>query len=127
MRYLIIILILGISVTAFPQEKKKKKKELIENKEQVAARATVELDEAMNGPEGELYLLGQEYDINGEYTFDITIHEKGLISSVFVIGNNNGTISSQNRLKDYIKHEFKFNFKVPKGNRYKFQYTFKFD
>ena len=57
---------------------------------------------------------------------DISIREKGNVASVFAVERENGTIDSQNRLKDYIM-EFKFNFKVPKGKYYKVRYTFNFE
>ncbi len=101
------------------------KKELIESNDEIIREARVELDSAMKAPEGVIYLFGQKHDIHGNYTIDITIREKGEVASVFTVGNTNGTISSQNILKDYIQN-FKFNFKMPKGKRYKFEFVFKF-
>ena len=112
------LIILGIS--AYTQ-----KKDLVEDKDQIQERAKAELDLAMAPPEGSLYLFSQKNSITGEYTFDISIREKGDISTVFAIGNNNGTINSQNELKDFLM-EFEFNFKVPKGKTYKVRYTFTF-
>jgi hypothetical protein len=57
---------------------------------------------------------------------DITIREKGEVAAVFCAENENGSITSQNILKDFIQ-SYVFNFKMPKGKRYKFQYEFKFD
>ena len=121
MKKLAILLFVLAAISSYAQ-----KKEFIEDKDSIIERATRELDSAMQGPEGELYLFGKEYGIKGSYTLDISIREKGDVSSVFAVGNENGTIESQNRLKDFIM-EFEFNFKMPKGRYYKFRYIFNFD
>jgi len=102
------------------------KKELIEDKDLVIQRATAELDSAMMAPEGSIYLWTQKNPIKGEYTYDISIWEKGTVTSIFSQGNNNGTIDGQNRLRAFLM-EFHFNFKMPKGKSYKFRYTFAFN
>jgi hypothetical protein len=118
---LLIVLLLLLGLSSFSQ-----KKELVEGKDQIESRAKSELELAMAPPEGSIYLFVQKYGIKGEYTYDITIREKGDIVTVFVIGNNNGTIDAQNKLKDFLM-EFEFNFKLPKGKYYKFRYTFTFN
>lgn len=118
--FLIIVLILA-GMTALAQ-----KKELLEDKDLVIARATAELDTAMMAPEGAIYLWTQKNPIQGEYIFDISIWEKGTITSVFAVGNNNGTIDGQNRLRAFLMN-FQFNFKMPKGKSYKFRYAFVFN
>lgn len=122
MRTLTFLLIILTSVSAQAQ---KKKKMLLEDRDVIIQTAIHELDSAMMAPEGELYLFAQENNIAGEYIFDITIREKGEVASVFVAGSTGGTIKSQNMFKDKVK-EFSFHFKMPKGNTYKFQYTFRF-
>jgi len=102
------------------------KKVLLEEYDKVVAQATKELDESMNGPEGELFLFKTENEITGIYDFDITIHEKGEVATVFVRERDGGSIQMQNRLKDFVK-ELKFNFKMPKGKDYKFSYKFNFN
>ena len=102
------------------------KKQLIEDRTEITEAATAELDRAMEAPEGRLYLFRVEYPITGSYTFDITIREKGDVASVFALGNEGGSINSQNSLKDFVS-EFEFGFKMPKGKRYKFQYIFNFN
>ncbi|MCD4735341.1 MAG: hypothetical protein K8R53_04825 [Bacteroidales bacterium] len=119
-----IILLMLISVSGFSQ--KKNKKPYFENRDKIISTAILELDYAMRGPEGELYLFAEEFYITGEYTFDISIREKGTVASVFVAGREGGNIPSQNKLKDRIK-DFRFNFKMPKGKSFKFQYIFKFE
>jgi len=101
------------------------KKEMIENTDAVVKRATSELNQAMQ-PEGSIRTWAAEKNITGEYTFDITIHEKGQVATVFVAGNEGGDIKMQNLLKDHMK-TFEFNFKMPKGKKYKFQYKFTFN
>lgn len=105
---------------------KAQKKELIEYQDDIIKRATYELDSAMKAPEGILFLFSQKKHIHGTYVIDLTIREKGEVASVYCVGNEGGSIESQNILKDFVKN-FVFNFKMPKGKRYKFQYEFKFD
>ncbi len=121
MKFQLVIFLLLLSVGAFAQ-----KNMLIEEYDKVAAQGKIELDEAMKGPEGELFLFKQESGITGIYDFDITLHEKGKVATVFVRRNEGGTIKMQNKLKDFVK-EMKFNFKMPKGKDYKFSYTFNFN
>jgi hypothetical protein len=116
--FIAVLLLLGF--TSYSQ-----KKELIEDKARIEEQAKSELQSAMAAPEGSLYLFGQKYGIKGEYTYDITIREKGDIATVFVVGNENGTVDAQNKLKNYLM-EFEFSFKMPKGKLYKFRYTFEF-
>ena len=117
---LLIITLLFASLTAFT-----KKRATIETRHEVVEAAKKEFSQAMQAPLGELYLFKQENNITGEYTIDITIHEKGKVATVFVVSNNGGTIKHQNLVKDFIK-EFRLSFKMPKGKDYKFQYIFKF-
>ena len=121
MKFQSLVFLMLIAIGSYAQ-----KNILIEEHEKVAAQATIELDEAMKGPEGELFLFKQESGITGVYDFDITLHEKGKVATVFVKGNEGGTIKLQNQLKDFVK-EMKFNFKMPKGKDYKFSYTFNFN
>jgi len=118
---LLIIILIIISITAFAQ-----KKVTLETKQEVIEAAKNEFKLAMQAPQGELYLFKQENNISGEYTMDITIHEKGKVATVFVVSNKGGTIKQQNLVKDFIK-EFRLNFKMPKGKDYKFQYIFNFN
>lgn len=117
----IAFMMIGLTFSAFAQ-----KKELIEDKEAIHERAIAEIEAALTPPEGSIYLFASERSIKGEYTYDITIREKGDVATVFSVGNNNGTVENQNRLKDFMM-TFDFNFKMPKGKYYKFRYTFKFD
>jgi len=125
MKAVLISLFVIVSVSAFAQ---KPKKVLVESQADVVDYATKELDLSMEGPEGELFLLGQKLEIKGKYTYDLTVKDKGNVASVFAVGNEGGDIKSQNKIKDFLILEFKFKtFKTPKGNRYKFRYIFKYD
>jgi len=122
MKKLFLIVLIGL----FTANLYAQKKVLIEDQQQIVETAKAELDKAMESPEGEIYLFAEKYNIKGLFEFSITIHEKGKVASVFVRKNEGGSISSQNMLKDYIM-EYRFNFKMPKGNDYKFDYTFQFN
>ena len=62
--------------------------------------------------------------VQGMFAFDITIWNKGEVVSIRALGRSDGaTVEDQNTLKNYVK-QFKFNFKVPKGKRYKVTYNF---
>ena len=116
----LLIVLLFIGITAFSQ-----KKVLLEDKEEIIERAKLELDSAMMAPEGSIYLWTQKNPIQGEYVFDISIWEKGTVTSIYVVANNGGSIDAQNRFKAFLM-DFNFNFKMPKGKSYKFRYVFNF-
>jgi hypothetical protein len=118
---LLILLLTAFALSAWSQ-----KKTLIEDKDQIHAQAIAELEQAMTAPEGSIYLYAQEHGLKGEYTYDLTIREKGDVATVFAHGHNNGHLHMQNKMKDFLM-EFQFNFKVPKGKNYKIKYTFKFE
>jgi hypothetical protein len=114
----LLLIVLGFSSYA-------QKKVLIEDKDLIIERAMAELDTAMMAPEGSIYLWTQKNPIKGEYIFDISIWEKGTVTSIYVVGSNNGTIDAQNRFRSFLMN-FQFNFKMPKGKSYKFRYSFNF-
>lgn len=116
--FLIFLLLSSITVNA-------DKKPLIEDYDEVVATAKTAIQKSMEAPEGELHLFVQENKISGRFEFEITIHEKGLVATVFVKSNEGGSIQSQNKLKDFVKN-IKFDFKMPKGKSYKFSYLFNF-
>ncbi|MEZ5084066.1 MAG: hypothetical protein R2750_11550 [Bacteroidales bacterium] len=120
MKKTLLLLLIGFTLTALGQ-----KKPLIDNYDKVVTQAKLEIEQSMKNPEGSLYLFIREHEISGTYDFDITLHEKGKVATVYVKGNEGGTIKKQNLLKDFVK-EMQFNFKMPKGKDYKFNYIFKF-
>jgi hypothetical protein len=119
MKKLALLFLTLVSLTVYAG-----KKPLIEDYDKVVATAIAEIEQALQAPEGDLYLFVQENQISGTFSFDITLHEKGKVATVFVKSNEGGTIKSQNMLKDFVK-AMDFNFKMPKGKDYKFNYVFK--
>ena len=120
MKQFFTIALLLIAVASFGQ-----KKQLVEYRDNIVAAAVAELDSVSSGSEGPVYKQVVEGGIHGRYVFDITIREKGVVATVFVVNDGENQISMQNRLKDIIKR-YRFSFKVPKGKSYKFQYEFNF-
>ena len=102
------------------------KRPLVEDYSRVVEMARHDIENSMKGPEGELFLYVQELNLTGKYDFDITLHEKGEVATVFVKGKEGGTIKMQNNLKDFVK-AMKFSFKMPKGKDYKFNHVFNFN
>ncbi len=117
----LLILLIFLGIGAFSQ-----KKLLLEDKDLIIEQANAELDSAMAPPEGAIYLWSQKNPIKGEYTFDISIWEKGTVTSIYVVGSMGGTIDAQNRFKSFLM-TYTFNFKMPKGKSYKFRHTFVFN
>jgi WD40 repeat protein len=62
-------------------------------------------------------------DVHGLFIFDITLHKKGEVATVFTQSDEKTDIRSQNLLKDYIR-QMRFDVKMPKDQRVKFRYTF---
>ena len=102
------------------------KKPLIEHPDEIKAAAIAELDTAMMAPDGLIYLFAQKQLIKGTFVMDITVYEKGKVATVFVQSNEGGSLASQAKLKDFIK-DYEFNFKTPKGKKYKLTYEFQFN
>ena len=118
-----LLFIMLVMISAFGAEAKERV--LLESKEEIIQQAVKELDDALIPPEGVLYKFGQKFAIKGEYNFQLTIRDKGNVVSVFVVDQKDGTIPSQNKLKDAIL-SFQLSFKMPKNKDYKFNYIFKF-
>ena len=120
MKKLILIATILISINAFAQ-----KKPLVESKAEVEKMASAEFATSMSGPEGELFLFGEENQIEGTYDFKVTIGDRGKVVSIFVLNREGGSIQMQNMVKDAVK-ETRFGFKVPKDKNYSLEYKFKF-
>jgi hypothetical protein len=88
--------------------------------------AISEISKALTPPNGSLYLFAVEKKLEGSYSYDLTIRNKGEMATVFAVSSEGGTITMQNLLKDRLK-AFRFTFKMPKGKSFKFQYTFQFN
>ncbi len=95
------------------------------DKESVIAEARRQLD-ALAAPGGELGKFCQEKGIQGQFTFDITVVQKGNVITVFTVSSTVEDIAQQNKLKVKV-NELKFdNIKLPKNTRVKFQHTLNF-
>jgi len=120
MKNILLIAVLLFSITTFAQ-----KKVLLESKEDVEKMASAEFESSMTGPEGALFLFAQENNIEGTYSFKITLGDRGKVVSMFVMNREGGSIQMQNKVKDAVKAT-KFNFKLPKNKDYSIEYKFKF-
>jgi len=119
-RLIMFLFLLVFSVSASAQ-----KKVLIAEKEQIIEEAKKEIAQTLANPESDFMKMIDEKNVTGVYVFDITICEKGQVLSVFVVSSNARDVKMQNQVKDLVK-ALEFNFKMPKGKSYKFQYTFNF-
>ncbi len=116
-RLTLFTILMLLTLTGFSQ------KEMHQTAEAVEAAAVQELDELMSDPKFLEILEKQE--VKGEYSYQITVKEKGQIASMrFLEKSDDADIKGQNFLNNLVK-KHKFGFKVPKGNFYKFNYTFK--
>lgn len=120
MKNILLIAALLFTITTFAQ-----KKVLLESKEDVERMASAEFESSMKGPEGALFLFAQENNIEGTYSFKVTLGDRGKVVSIFVLDREGGSINMQNIVKDAVKAT-KFNFKLPKNKDYSLEYKFKF-
>lgn len=98
------------------------KKELIQDKETILARAAQVLDaEIRDG--GSLHAAVVKEGLIGRYVLQVSIRDKGDISSVFVVSAEGHDQRSQNRFKDLV-HFTELPFKMPKGRHYRIEHTF---
>lgn len=98
------------------------KKELIQDKETILARAAQVLDAEMRAG-GSLHAAVVKEDLIGRYVLQVSIRDKGDISSVFVVSAEGHDTRSQNRFKDLV-HFTELPFKMPKGRHYRLEHTF---
>ena len=98
------------------------KKELLQDKETILARAAEVLDAEMRAG-GSLHAAVLKEDLIGRYVLQVSIRDKGDISSVFVVSAEGHDTRSQNRFKDLV-HFTELPFKMPKGRHYRLEHTF---
>lgn len=84
--------------------------------------AQVQMDSLMT-ERGSLRKQIEQMGIKGQYIFDITIHKKGEVATVFAQSDEKTDIKMQNALKDMVR-QLRFDVKIPKDVRVKFKYTF---
>ncbi len=98
------------------------KKELLQDKETILARAAQLLDAEMRAG-GSLHAAVVKEKLIGRYVLQVSIRDKGDISSVFVVSAEGHDTRSQNRFKDLV-HFTELPFKMPKGRHYRLEHTF---
>lgn len=98
------------------------KKELLEDKETILARAARSLDAEMQAG-GSLHAAVVKEGLIGRYVLQVSIRDKGDISSVFVVSAEGHDQRSQNRFKDLV-HFTELPFKMPKGRHYRIEHMF---
>ena len=97
-------------------------KDLLTEPATVEARVIAELD-AFQRSESWLKWV-EKNEVKGFFSYEITVWNKGEVVSVRPLERSEGAeIKHQNAIKDILK-EMKFDFKVPKGNRYLVSYQF---
>jgi|GEM_PF-581878 len=94
----------------------------LSDEQTIVAEAKSELQAAL-APGGALHERVIEEQLIGRYTIQLSLREKGDVSSIFVMSAEEGDIRSQNRFKDLL-HEFRFHFKMPKGKQYRMEIPF---
>lgn len=98
-------------------------KEYHKDQSAIEAAAVIQLDNMMRD-EKILKKLNKE-GIHGDYTYKVTVKEKSKIASMlFLDKSESASIKGQNYF-NYLVSNYKFDFKIPKGNFYTFEYTFK--
>jgi hypothetical protein len=96
---------------------------ILETQEAVVASAITQLDSLMKD-EKFLKMLVKE-EVHGNHTYQIGVGDKGQINTMRALSQSeNASIDGQNYLNNLVKVH-KFDFKLPKGNFYKFEYTFR--
>ncbi len=112
--FLFAILLIGTELSA--------QRPFVETSDEFVELATKDLDQFV---QDEKFLQGMEKEeIHGSYTYQITVNDKGKISHMRSLERSeDASIHGQNTLNDLVRH-YKFDFKIPKGNLYNFQYTF---
>lgn len=73
--------------------------------------------------QGKLKAFIDKNHIKGLFIFDITLHKKGEVATVFAQSDEKTDLKAQNLLKDFIR-TMKFDVKLAKNQRVKFRYTF---
>ena len=74
----------------------------------------------------ELLEFCKKKEIQGEFVADITVEGKGKILTVFMVSGGEDDIPKKNLLKGKLAELSFENIKIPKKERVKFRYTFKF-
>ena len=117
MKQLFLLSLLFFCATAFAQ------KTILYEKEEIENTMKSELDASMQN--GALKQFAADNKITGEYIVDITVDHAGKALTVYAVSNDTDDLKRQTLLLDFLR-QTKFNFKLVKGKRHKYQYTFQF-
>jgi len=87
-----------------------------------AAKQRIEIDlkEA-----GILQVFALKHQLKGVFDVDLTINEKGKVVSVYFQKKPEGNLVQLTQFREFLNN-YSFNFKTPKGRKYKFNYQFTF-
>lgn len=88
----------------------------------MTAKQQIELD-LKDG--GAFFEFVTEHQLQGLFDVDLTINEKGEVVSVFFQKKPEIEIKKLTYFREFL-NSYKFNFKTPKGRKYKFNYQFNF-
>lgn len=80
---------------------------------------------AADQAQGKLAELAAALGLRGSFTCDITVDDKGRTDTVFQVESDFADTAHNTRLKDHLK-AMKYDFKLPKGKRYKLRETLRF-
>lgn len=118
-KILIIILLTFVSVSVSAQ-----KKSTITDADTIVITAIHQIDADMQG-EGKILTYAIKHQLQGSYSVDLTINEKGAVVSVFFQSKPEVEIKQLTLFREFLNN-YTFNFKTPKGRKYKFNYQFNF-
>jgi hypothetical protein len=81
---------------------------------------------AMAASTGEMGVACAKNGITGEFVFDMTLHQKGSVLTVYMVSSSTDEVKDQNFVKSRLtKIEFE-KIKIPKNERIKFRQTLTF-
>ncbi len=98
------------------------KKLLITDADTIIATAKQQLD-LDRQPEGKLREFADKHAVKGEFNIDFSLNDKGQVVSVFFQSKPDLELKTITQFREFL-NEYTFNFKTPKGRKYKFNYQF---
>lgn len=116
--YLLLSLGPFLAITAQGQRKP-------ELNDQVAVDEQVTIGLAQEKAHGKLAATAMERGLNGSFTFDLTVDDKGATETVFPVESTLADVQDRNAVKACLMG-LRFAFKVPKGKRFKTRQTLTF-
>ncbi|MBF0695356.1 MAG: hypothetical protein IR153_09905 [Flavobacterium sp.] len=111
-----LLILMSISVSA--------QRAVLSDAESVQAAVVSEINGVLSSP-GFLKQKNKKFpDVKGTVTVDVGVYRNGKVSSFFKVDSDIKNIDFLNFMSDYILGH-KFNFKLPKQQKYKVRYTAK--